>query len=85
MAFGSGNAPSGEPSPLAKPVSSCRRRMRVVIGSSAVECLRSVRCCVASMVRHGIVLWVVLGVACVVTIALYSTTFWLLPQVGTMV
>lgn len=35
-----------------------------------------------AMLRHGIVFWVALGVACVLTIGLYSATFWVLPKVG---
>lgn len=35
-----------------------------------------------AMLRHGIVFWVALGVSCILTIGLYSATFWLLPKVG---
>jgi hypothetical protein len=34
------------------------------------------------MLRSGINFWLALGIACAVTVALYSFTFWLLPKIG---
>jgi hypothetical protein len=35
-----------------------------------------------AMLRHGITFWACLLVSCVLTVGLYSATFWLLPKVG---
>jgi hypothetical protein len=34
------------------------------------------------MLRHGVGFWIALGASCVLTIALYLGTMWLLPKVG---
>jgi hypothetical protein len=35
-----------------------------------------------AMLRHGIGFWISLIIACVLTMALYSLTLWLLPKIG---
>lgn len=35
-----------------------------------------------AMLRHGVGFWAALVLSCVLTMALYSTTVWLLPRVG---
>ncbi len=35
-----------------------------------------------AMLRHGVGFWVALAVSCVLTMALYSATIWLLPRIG---
>jgi hypothetical protein len=35
-----------------------------------------------AMLRHGVGLWLALGLSCVLTMALYAVTVWLLPRIG---
>jgi hypothetical protein len=35
-----------------------------------------------AMLRHGVAFWVAIALSCVLTMALYSATIWLLPRVG---
>jgi hypothetical protein len=35
-----------------------------------------------AMLRHGVDFWLALAVSCILTIALYLVTIWLLPRIG---
>jgi hypothetical protein len=35
-----------------------------------------------AMLRHGVGFWIALGLSCVLTMALYAATVWLLPRLG---
>ncbi len=35
-----------------------------------------------AMLRNGVGFWIALSVSCVLTLALYSATMWLLPRIG---
>jgi hypothetical protein len=35
-----------------------------------------------AMLRYGVAFWLALGISCLITIALYLLTFWLLPKIG---
>ena len=35
-----------------------------------------------ALLKHGIGFWLSLAIACLITIVLYATTFWLLSRLG---
>jgi hypothetical protein len=37
---------------------------------------------IPAMLRHGVEFWAALALSCVLTMALYSATVWLLPRIG---